>query len=275
MRTLFLVFLAVVSGGWAAQADTARKYPPYPEVWGYELPYLREGNRRSQITPFKTESGDINFTYIERKTCSSQDCSDFELYAAGLSFFAGQSRSLSVGEYNEFTQENYNKRIDRTPWLTITFSDGSTIRQDGGCGGSYYCPYPRHLVQRNQQGQIVARKTLLYLLSTPREIKLNPERGYGPNEAVTERVAPMYVYLIPLKDDTFLVYESKGNVILRLDKNLGSRFPLVNKKVFLIDTDIIDRVKDKAKKESSGDIALQYRRVNDLVYESVRTMIKE
>ena len=249
------------------------KYPPYPEVWGYELPYPSEVDRFSLIKPFKNDNGDLLFAYIEKKAIrkSKNGIADKELYPAIVNFFANKSRSLSKSEYKKFWKDNRSMRMRPNPWQKITFDNGTYIRQRGTGGGNCYGPYRYYLERRGKNNTVVARKTLAYLMPSLMKIPLNPSCGDGEG-TIIERVAAGYLKVINLEDDTFLVYEADGNVILRLDNKFKTKFPM-NNNVFLIDTNVIDKIKKDAKsKYPSGVNFYQY--INDAVYDYVLTLKK-
>lgn len=275
MRRLIILFLLALPQ--LACADTAsseKKYPPYPDVWGYELPYPSEGNRYSHIDPLMMENGDIYFTYVQKKTQTRRKdgtCCDFDLHFAGLSFFLGEKHLFTGGEYNAFRRANRERELYPNPWIEITFSDGTHIKQRSTGGGNCYGPYRYYLEKRDKAGNVVARKTLLYVLNKPNKIGLIPSCGDGEGDVI-ERAASGHLNVIDLKDDSFLIYEYKGNVILRLDKNLNTQFPL-NGRVFLIDTAVIDTIKKEAK--SRHHITVEYYQyINDAVYDYL-LMLKE
>ena len=270
--TLFLLLL-LTSTACAGTSETEKKYPPYPEVWGYELPYPMKGDRYSHIRPFKFDNGNLVFTYIERKVIrkSKDGASGKELYPALISFFDKKSKPLSKGEYKKFWKDHRKMRFYPDSWQKILFEDGTYIKQNSTGGGNCYAPYHYFLEKRDNQNKIIARKTLFYLLKEPKKIGLQP--SCGAEGEVVERVSAGPLKVIALADDTFLVYEYKGNYILRLDKDFHTEYP-INQTLFLVNTDIVDAIRNKARvrypDNADNDKYFQY--INDAVYRHILSL---
>lgn len=271
-RTFLLVFLiSLANAACADSSTTAKKYPPYLDVWGYELPYPSKGNRFSQITPYQLNDNDIFFTYVGKwseKKRKSNSGYNVNVQMNGFSFFAQEKKYFTKEEYNEFGRQNRKLRFRPNSWQKIPFNDGTYIKQNSTDGGNCYSPYHYFLEKRNKQDKIIARKTLFYLLKEPKKIGLQP--SCGAQGGVLERVSAGPLKVIALADDTFLVYEYKGNYILRVDKDFHTKYP-INQALFLVDTDIVDAIRKKARAKYpdnvDNDKYFQY--INDAVHKHV------
>jgi hypothetical protein len=266
----FLAFLAATcSVNYAAQGDTSRNYPPYPDVWGYEVP-------ATVVTIWKAHDGDYLIKFAmktERRPKLDGTCCREERYHVIQPFFRGKQLTLSVQEYDAFGAKNRDNIVRSNSWVRVTFGDGTSIKQNGTGGGNCYSPYHYWLEKRDDNGKVIARRSVFYLLDKPRTIGLLPSCGDGEGKIIEQAASPR-LGIIDLADDTFLAYQAYGHVIARLDKNFNTQFPLLNKKVFLVDTDTIDRIKQEAKAKAGTDIPLYYQKVNDMVFDYLQILKK-
>jgi hypothetical protein len=186
----------------------------------------------------------------------------------GFGFFKGEPHTYSVDQYNRFWAENRPRELGvGLPVLSkITFSDGSSVRLGGsGGGGSCYSPFGHYLEAMDKDGKTIARKSLVYLLKAPHTVPYS-SRCVDAQGEVTEHAQSEDIALITLEDDTFVAYEQRGNVILRVDKRLNTRFP-VNKRVFLVDWDVIERLREEAQRDAQGDVQRGDQKLNDAIYQ--------
>lgn len=264
-----LSFLVLFAGNVGADATAptspAKKYPPYPEVWGYEFPYPNQ-DRYYLFSLARMDNGDIYVTY-GKKEAERNILNPIEV--EGIGFFSGEKRGFTASQYNVFWDAHRKKEIGTgLPVLSrIVFKDGSSIQRAGsGGGGNCYDPFIHALAAYDKNGQRLARKGLVYLLSVPRKVAYSPRCPDAEGEVIERAQQANYLSLVELKDDTFLVYEQGGNFILRLDKVLNTKYSL-NDRLFLIDWDVVDRMRQETLREAQGDIRIAAQKLNDAVYD--------
>src|SRR6266852_598231 len=135
-QILFLLAagVALVVSTWAGETTqsgaVAKKYPPYPDVWGYELPWPQKPLKRdARIQVYAMKDGDYFVTYASRikklKKPNGQCCEE-EVTLAGFSFYSGpqkHSESEKLGLMRNFTTQG------RVATDKVVFRDGSRIEQ--------------------------------------------------------------------------------------------------------------------------------------------------
>lgn len=188
------------------------------------------------------DNGDVFITYVnkrDRPPGSDGTCCDFKEEYGALAFFSVQKNSMSERDLNAFAQDNRSRRIDFGRHDKLTFSDGSTVERAGETHPRCYVSFPYHIIKKSENRRTVARKSLLYLRAEPRRQSVNPYcEGARGLDHVSKRVDSVVFNFVGLEDDTFVVYEYRGNLLIRFDKNLDTKFK--NDRVFLIDTEIIE-----------------------------------
>ena len=95
MKKIILALIFLIPAALLAEpSTTAKKYPPYPDVLGYELAWPDKNSRDSQMTVYRMSNGDYVATYIKhafqgkRADGSCCDSTDLKLDFAALSFFS-------------------------------------------------------------------------------------------------------------------------------------------------------------------------------------------
>ena len=234
------------TGEQAQEKAVAKKYPPYPDVWGYELPWRDMDDREVRLDITKTDDGDYFVTYITAKKQVKRldgSCCDVHFKYAGLSFFGNIRKDIEETEYDKFWQAH--KRITFSDYREVNFKDDSMIRQESHDHPKCYVFAPYTLARYGKGG---AYKTLLYLRDKPRKRKINPNcesvLGLG-RDHIFEQVEPVYSRFVPLEDDTFLVYDFSGNFIIRFTKDLETKYPL-NERIFLLDAEVVDKIRSES-----------------------------
>jgi HEAT repeat protein len=236
MKMCLLVGLLVVPATlWAGADAPTKKYPPYPDVWGYELPAPADGDRNTGMDVARMPDGDYVFTYVTRRDVLKQSdgsCCEIRHNYGAVSFFSGKRWKLSTEEYNEFWKKHHTHRVsfNRT---SVSFPDGSSLIQNHVAYGCYHA-FPYSLVRKDSQGNEITSKTLVYNVPSPRPHDIHLCEGEG-DTSIVQHVEAMFVKFVPLEDGSLLLYEPEGNVILRFDKDLNTKYKL-NERVFLLDS---------------------------------------
>ena len=260
---VFLLALTLVTGvGVPAQAETAeiqpkakageqaqeksavKKYPPYPDVWGYELPWPAKRDRYSHLHGYNVQNGDVIFSYAKEVIKSNRKdgtCCDVTFKFGSLAFFSQMQGDLSTDEYNIFSDKYQNPQ----PLSRIPLPDKGGIEFKGDCVGGCCSNFNQYIVKKDRFGKILWKKHLICLLDEPLEMPLKKrcaDAAVLPNDTYTARVLQLVSHLIPLDDGTILAYDLEGNVIIRFDSEFNSRSELLNRKVFLVDHDVIEGI---------------------------------
>lgn len=244
---LTLVLLISVSIGCAEAKDaTKKKYPPYPEVWGYTVadPGYNYG---ASILAYPAKDGDVYFTYtkkyLKRITAQnvSESCKNLKRLAY-IKYFSQENIPLTCPQYYAFEKIHKSRNNVFIIKKSITFKDGSKIRniQIGG-GGNCYAPFIHHFEKQNPKGKVLWRKTLLYVLPTPKKFHLRESCGAGGDEVV-ETVESIAARMILLEDDTFILYSPGINSVIRFDKNFKTKYSINRGRIYLVDTKDIQKI---------------------------------
>ncbi len=242
-----LAALAMGASG-TEQATATKKYPPYPDVWGYELPWPAKNNRQSAIMIFKKDDGDYVAMYIERihnKRRKDGSCCEQKYQFSGISFFSREKwDGDEVGRFAEnHRQDRVPQRFSQpNPWI---LKDGTELRQGGVSQGPCPNKLAWYLMMLDKEKNILAEKRLIYLLE--RSIKMpvaypceRNELLVSKQDQVTMRVQGVEPYIIPLDDGTFLLYDQGGNILVRFDRNFTTKSELLNRNVFVVDRQDMD-----------------------------------
>ncbi|MDI6761507.1 MAG: hypothetical protein QME83_00600 [Thermodesulfobacteriota bacterium] len=245
---IILLFLLIFIS-WSF-AEEKKKYPPYPDVWGYRLP-IAEG-----ISPLvsvgKMANGDYIVSYDKEKK------EDGFYRFLWITFFAGVNKEFEKDEWGKFWKKmrEEKRELEYESRPKITFSDGSAIeyRSPHGWGGGGRCddPFAIFFHKKDKDGKIVGGKTLLYLYDKPVKDDLNPycERNMNYNKNYYfKKVENIHVgRLLPLEDDTFLILFKVPNSLLfiRFDRNFNTkRSDLLGKDIFLLDRKAFADIRNK------------------------------
>jgi len=237
-RVLMWLMILVFVVGFVAVgfAEEAKKYPPYPDVWGVELPWPRENDRYSMIDIAKISDGDYLIKYYktkkEIKIKTEHGLLPALIGRQGISFFTGKiysQQEISISDKNAKLSG-----IERQK--QIIFKDGSKIELKHDPVGNFYTT--GYIAKEDSNGKILSEKILLYLYDKPIKTKIDEtrERNWDYKKAYYfKKVENISAFFIPLEDDTFLLYDYGGNIIIRFDKDFKTKSSLINNKVFMLD----------------------------------------
>jgi hypothetical protein len=220
-------------------------YPPYPNVWGYEFS-LPEGSqtRALQISVHKAQDGDYAVNYVESVRVGSNN-----VYTdKGIYFFSGKrvSQSSLTRYFKEKVSGNTALRKE------IRFDGKTSWETDTNC--LVCCPYlSQHPLTKYSPTRTNEQLSVIYFSEQPVRLYYTKPfdkcLGKGAwqkftNDFYYTQVFETIPYLVPLKDSTFLLYDSIGNFIIRLDKNFNSKSDLLNKKVFIVNAADINAIEN-------------------------------
>src|SRR5437660_10605798 len=98
-KILLAVLLLVLPNALFADAGGAvKRYPPYPDVWGYELPWLSADDPGTLRKFHKVPDGEVTVTYLaELKKGDQPDgpCCNVDIKSAAISFCIGITWKLT------------------------------------------------------------------------------------------------------------------------------------------------------------------------------------
>lgn len=231
-----------------------KKYPPYPDVWGYEFP-MSEHNRGSQIRVHKTAGGEYAVTYvIEHLTKNGTRHFQHE----GIYFFSGKKiESRDMGRYIK-DRSIYGKTVSKDD---IRFNNDVLWERNQEL---FRCnpELSKYTVAKYEYAprRIKEQRSIIYFIEEPIRQYYDYEVVYKKcvEEAGWQRfegkfyfthVFAVFPSFVSLKDGTFLLYDHIGNFIIRLNKDLSSKSDLLNSKVFIVNTEDIKTIEAKLLKE--------------------------
>lgn len=276
IRIVFIISIFLLVSISLSYAEEKKKYPPYPDVWGYELPWPDKNSRRSGIDIAKMPFGDHMITYVKkwtRVTRKDGSCCDSTGKFAGVLFFAGKSKEFTESEYNEFWIRHRDKRVGGNQ---MVLSDGSFIEQVS-IATSAHCPDPfrdYYIVKKSKYGEIEENKMFLYLYDRPQRSNINRycERNSSyKKDYILKRADSVYVRFVLLEDDTFLIYDTAGNFVIRFDKNFNTKSNLINNKLFVINRIDYENIYDRKSREGK----INDQEVNDALAHYLINLQKE
>lgn len=278
-KLLFALLLVGLAWPALAEDQPTKKYPPYPDVWGYELPWPDKSIRHSSIRIFRLPDGDYLATYLKQMRKHRRkdgSCCEYHSEDAGTSFFSGKKWDGKAAD--KYADEHREDLVPREfgkphPWI---LTDGNEVQEGTRAGRcpNYLDWYLRVL---DTAKNVVAEKRLIYLLEKtiaepvcyPSEMN---ENLIGKQRTVTMRVQGVQPYIIPLEDGTFLLYDQDGNIIMRFDREFNTKSELLNRRVFVVDRQAMDAFVLEFVKQRNLDYNDQT--LNDAVYEYVTNLKK-
>jgi hypothetical protein len=90
-------------------------------------------------------------------------------------------------------------------------------------------------------GTLVAVKTLLYILESPRLWRVSPAcAGLDGPEIFSYQVDSVFGEVLPLRDGTFLVIDSVHGIVVRFQSNFATQARLLNSRLFVMDANALE-----------------------------------
>ncbi len=167
----------------------------------------------------------------------------------GIYFFSGKQIDEKKTEEYRVRSQVAGNSVGRTE---IKIADDISWEQGQACFSC--CPeYSKFPITKYAPSRTNEKLSVIYVSEKPirrRNIVSEkcigkgawqkPEGGY-----FDQQVFETIPFFVPLRDDTFLLYDSHGNFIIRLNKNFDSKSNLLNKKVFIVETADIKAIENK------------------------------
>ena len=226
--------------------EASEPFPPYPDVWGRELPYPGDGCY--SIHP----DGRV----IVSIYASPLRSDEFEYRV--LDFFSGEMRTIDKKISYDIRSGGKHKRLYA---LDIELADGGRLTYKSHRVSNCTVTYNIHYVKRDRDGEIVADKMLLYLYDRPVRVDVNPYCEISSDRAhFHQNWRQVGLAFAPLKDGTFLAYD--GPFIIRFDPDLNSPF-IDNKRLFLLDRAVVMDLVDEAFARDGPSL----QNIDDVIYD--------
>ncbi len=231
----------------AGMPATAKKYPPYPDVWQWVLP---DGDAIAEAgsSLLILDNGDFLLTY------QVPGSSGMIEKIQPTTFFGKQSvvdkdagirirrRMLKVLQLSDDTSVNFSREENfGDVSLTNGFRLGHFNTLDGGgLSGCYRGPAQYIHAIEDSKGKLQRSVVIFKLLDKPKTVHIDKGCAFEPDGDFTTLVESVRgVWHHALADGGFVMLADK-DVMLRFDKNLNSQAPLINDRYFVLDMSVAD-----------------------------------
>ena len=203
--------------------SVVKKYPPYPDVWDWVIPFPDRKTQylQADIVP----SGDVRISYKFENKKHKKQASPYEA-GNGITFFGRRSVKPHEGMIS------HSWRVTLASGKILE-SVSDVIRQSKGCFGRT----DRSFLLKNADGKLIAETQLFYILSKPKRFTVREDCYDGAD--FTYQVEAMRASLIPLKDGTFLVVDGDHGLVIRFDEQFKTKSALLNQRVFVVDSNSV------------------------------------
>ena len=239
----------------AARADEAAPFPPYPDVWGRELPYPADGSYYLDQEVFEAPDGRV----IVNIAASPQGSNEFEFRV--LDFFSGEMRTIDKKISYDIRSGGKHKRL--LEW-NLNLADGGRLENESHRVSNCTITYDLHFIKYDRKGKIVADKMLIHLYDRLVRVGVNPYCEISGGRAHFyqnwRQIQPAFARL---KDGTFLAYDTDGAFVARFDPDLNSPFIDNNRHLFLLDYQVVMDLVDEALARAGSGL----QNVNDVIYD--------
>ena len=195
-----------------------KKYPPYPDVWDWEVP--KEDIPIGMVNVKAIDNGDIMIFY-------NQDRKDGKV--KGVTFFGKINIINPVAVFKGDDTDDAQRRIPlRNGFFLRAIGSGT---RSGGCYDALRFDIT---VMDKSEINVISSKKLLYVYDKPQFYETKPHCMDGPS--FYYQVESVAAKFLSLKDGTFLLITHEGYVI-RFDENFQTKSKLMYKKFFWMEED--------------------------------------
>lgn len=258
-------------------AMAQQKYPPYPDVWGRELPVSGRGKPGVETAIYPAADGDM-LAYESFLVGEGQAA---KMTVRRVSFFSGQDVSVSNKELKQ-QGEKWPGPIPRSQGVRLDFPDGLKIRAggfDSKLQGLWYGCLDFSVVYSHRNYIHEADKILVRIYPSEIDVK-EIKAGCDPERQPTiyrTRVRFSFLssnqdYILP--DGTFLTVMD-DDFLVRFDRKLNSPFIDSRPDLFILDFSQVEPILAEATRretEEPGFNPLQF--IHDRLTELVTAMPK-
>ncbi len=223
IKTLYEKRLIQLQHFSAETAAARKKYPPYPDVWHRVIP-------SGHWTYFQTPKGDL---FIEYEITSAAP----NFQASGIFVFGGEGVRNSA-EHRTSYPSVFTKplfQLPRGPSRPEIVLNQVTQQAHPLCPQSL-----NYFFRVDYPDGSTKNQSLIYLLDKPREREVRPDCNSSERSYI-ETVVALSPIFFPLADETFLAIDEKSGIVVRFDPNLSTKSELMNKKIFWVDADLVNR----------------------------------
>lgn len=246
-----------------AAAEEVKKYPPYPEVWGRELPAPEDVNVYTRAYP--GEDGEMLFGFSYWKTLSPGNGSQERQWDAFFfKFFEGTLQPLADKEANDIFRSLRGEELNKR---RLVFEDGGTVEWKALRYGGPKCGvlFNSHIVRKDKEGNVLQDKMLFHLYEKPVQWRVNRycEISGGRDHIDLQFESILSTFTL-LADETFLAYGLEGRFVIRFDREMRSPYVEARPNLFLVDTSAIEAIIEEADRrpgsalQNESDAALAY-----------------
>lgn len=223
----------LVASAVAAQ-DTAKRYPPYPDVWGIDLPMAQEraygtcGNPRTSL--YRHPDGELRFLVFYREATKNKECEGGRAVFFFVDFFQQSITEVSEEVFNSYSFEN--RRSGYVPgaqrWYELDIGPAGVVRsrnfgpwRRGDCNQNVV-----HRLERfDPSGALIKTLYLFEILKAPDEITIWPECAHiDPPGPKTIRVVNRSQNIAMLADGTFVAWGEYSPAIFRFTADFETKF---------------------------------------------------
>ncbi|MGH8610612.1 MAG: hypothetical protein ACREYF_00830 [Gammaproteobacteria bacterium] len=262
----------------AQEKSVAKKYPPYPDVWGYSDPkglgeLCKADNGDFYLVSTTVEQADTGSPYRRITALFSRSIIKVSPKEAE-EVWRYRKPLAGVGTLNCYGVYNHETRTPHDYPRSLNLREGLTVRQ--ACFHSQgLCDYPYYTIGievRDKDQRIVARKIFLYLLKVPSKKYLPAPKVVDIAGEIMERVNQLEPKLVPLEDETFLV---NAGGVFRFDRQLRTQFPINEDRLFMIEPSLIEAIYNQADQSSDPGSLAWHQAVQDATAELLTKLKKE
>lgn len=208
MKAVFIAFLIILNCSVCEGATKKKvKYPPYPDVWGYDILDDADTSARYSFTIAALKDGDYAIEYYSTPSKDNKDVDTSVIH-----FFSGVKRHFATTKKNLEYYHDEKFFDPRTQFVTL--SDDKVVDSSSKLLGNYI-----HSLYVRRTTNDFKKENNEYELS-PIGIAPHCEREKGcVNKAYF--LAPI---LFKLKDDTFFAFDPHYYLFIRFDRDFKTKF---------------------------------------------------
>ena len=225
------------------QTKAKKQYPPYPEVWGRQLPYI--GSELIVARVYPEENGDICIMYVrEDRTSKVNILKERGFQYAYIRFFSGERPPLPCYKAEKNMEYKRNKWMSSKASEIIKFDNGKKMQARVQWNElNRYCfnPFGTYFEVKDKTGKVIMKKSVLFILYKPYLQSLGATCE-GEEADATVRIKSVGSYMLLLKDQTFILYSPIMNRVIRFDSNFNTKYPINRDRVYIIDTKKLNRI---------------------------------
>jgi len=215
--------------------DAPKRYPPYPDVWGIDLPVAQErafgtcGNPSASL--YLLPDGELRFLVFYWEGTTTKECQGANRRSKYffVDFFRQSITEVPEGTYEAFRRENHHRLVlSSSIRADLKLESGDIIRH-GQLGVPDRETCPRNLTWRLERldpsGAVVNTRYLFELLKIPDEITLPPEcTGLDAPRQFKVRVVNRLQGIAKLADGTFVAWGGYSPAIFRFTADFETNF---------------------------------------------------